>query len=363
MRIRGSIAGCVLFGFVAAGGCGGSDGGNDGSGANGGVGGSSGSAGFGADGGVTGGTSGGGTSSGGTSSGGSAGLDGGAGTGGCRITKCQSHVFACGDCLDNDGDGKADMDDPDCLGPCHNAENTYYGSIPGQGGPACTQDCYFDQDSGSGSGRVDGGGGNDDCNWDHRCDPLSVSPKYPPEGDPACAFDIGTNTPGTSDSCGRVPGSTGQTPGMYDRQSAACLNFCKPLTPNGCDCFGCCNLPAGSNQFVWLGSEVDGQGSCTKADVNNPDKCRPCTPVAGCMNTCERCELCLGKETLPADCSPQPPDGGSAGAAGTAGTGGTGGTGTCAQICPAGAQKCGNGCAACAPGYFCLTGCCIPVPE
>jgi hypothetical protein len=264
--------------------------------------------------------------------------------------------------VDNDRDGKADMADPDCLGPCHNAEDTYYGSIPGQAGPACTQDCYFDQDSGSGSGSVDGGG-NDDCNWNHRCDPKSVSPKYPPEGDAACAFDIDTNTPGTSDGCGRVPGHLGEEPGMYDRQSAACLNFCGPLTPNGCDCFGCCNLPAGSTQYVWLGSEVNREGSCTKADVNNPDKCRPCTPVKGCQNDCKECELCLGKDTLPASCTPQPPDGGSAGAAGTSGTGGTGGSGTCAQVCGAGVQKCGNGCAACAAGYFCLTGCCIPVPE
>ncbi|HEY6556847.1 MAG TPA: hypothetical protein VI072_06225 [Polyangiaceae bacterium] len=357
MRVRGAVAGWVLFGFVAAGGCGGSDKGNDGSGASGGSGGSAGS---GADGGVTagtGGTSSGGTSSGGTSSGGSA------GAGGCQVTMCQSHIRACGDCVDNDGDGKTDMNDPDCLGPCHNAENTYYANIPGGDGQACILDCYFDQDSGSGSGSVDGGGGNDDCNWNHRCDPLSVSPKYPPEGVATCAFNIDANTPGTPESCGRVPGHSGEDPGMYDRQSAACLNFCGPLTPNGCDCFGCCELPAGGGKYVWLGSETDGQATCTRADVSNPDKCRPCTPVKGCLNTCERCELCLGKDTLPADCSPQPPDGGSAGAAGAAGAGGTGGTGTCAQVCGAGVQKCGNGCGACAAGYFCLTGCCIPVPE
>lgn len=343
MRVRGAVAGWALFGFVAAGGCGGSDKGNDGSGASGGSGGAAGS---GADGGVTAGT--GGTSSGGTSSGGSA------GAGGCQVTKCQSHVRACGDCIDNDGDGKTDMNDPDCLGPCHNAENTYYANIPGGDGQACVLDCYFDQDSGSGSGSVDGGGGNDDCHWNHRCDPLSVSPKYPPEGVATCAFNIDANTPGTPESCGRVPGHSGEDPGMYDRQSAACLNFCGALTPNGCDCFGCCELPAAGGKYVWLGSETDGQATCTRADVSDPDKCRPCTPVKGCLNTCERCELCLGKDTLPADCSPQPPDGGSAG---------TGGTGTCPQVCGAGVQKCGNGCGSCAAGFFCLTGCCIPVPE
>jgi hypothetical protein len=325
MRFRGAVLAWLLLGFAAAGGCGGSDKGNDGSGASGGSSGSGGNAGSAADGGVTagssnGGSSNGGSSNGGSSSGGSAATDGGGGVGGCRVTQCQNHVYACGDCTDNDGDGKIDMNDPDCLGPCHNAENTYYGSVPGQAGPACTVDCYFDQDSGS---------GNDTCNWNHRCDPLSVATKYPPEGDAACAFDIGTNTPGTGDSCGRVPGYTGDGGlGLYDRQPSTCLNFCQPLTPNGCDCFGCCELPAHSGKFVWLGSEdSSGNGICDKQSVANPDKCRPCTPVKGCVNDCKTCELCLGKDTLPAECTPKPPDGGTAGTAGASGAAGTGGTG------------------------------------
>jgi hypothetical protein len=354
MRVRGAVFTWVLLGFAAAGGCGGSDKGNDGSGASGGASGSSGNAGSAADGGVTagsGGTSSGGTSSGGTSSGGTS-SGGSAGVGGCRVTQCQSHVYACGDCVDNDGDGKADMNDPDCLGPCHNAENTYYGSVPGQAGPACTVDCYFDQDSGS---------GNDDCHWNHQCDPLSTpANNYTPESNPACAYDPGAKTPGAMDATCRS-GEAG--PGLYERQSKACLDFCAPLTPNGCDCFGCCELPAESGKFVWLGSEISGEGSCTKATVNDTTKCRPCTPVVGCLNDCKECELCLGKDTLPSSCTPKPPDGGTAGAAGAAGTGGTGGTGTCAQVCPSGVQQCGNGCGGCGAGFFCLTGCCIPVPE
>ena len=31
----------------------------------------------------------------------------------------------------------------------------------------CSQECYFDQDN---------GGGNDDCSWDHRCDPCTPVP-------------------------------------------------------------------------------------------------------------------------------------------------------------------------------------------
>ena len=34
----------------------------------------------------------------------------------------------------------------------------------------------------------------------------------------------------------------------------------------------------------------------------DPDKCKPCKPVTACLNTCQHCEICLGKPTLPADC-------------------------------------------------------------
>ena len=362
MRFR-HIAGVLFVAVVAFAGCGGSDesanspDGSAGSGASAGSGGgSAGSSTGGGSGTGTGGAGqdgGGGTSGTGTGGAGTGGTGTG-GTGACVPAKCQGKLYACGDCIDNDNDGKVDMEDPDCLGPCHNAENTYYGSIPGQAGPACTVDCYFDQDSGS---------GNDDCHWNHECDPLSVAPNYPPEGPGStCAYDPNANTPGTSQSCTQ----------LMDKQSNACLSFCGDLTPNGCDCFGCCNLPAGGNQWVWLGSEKSGVGSCTLKDVNDPTKCQPCTPVKGCLNTCEKCELCLGKTELPPECSPPPPDAGTGGS-GTGGTGGTGGSGTggtagsggsCGgQICPVGKQPCGLSCQpACPSGQFCLTGCCTAVP-
>jgi hypothetical protein len=320
---------------VIAAGCGGSDEEVGRDLPSGGSSGSAGNAGFGADAGLSlGGI--GGSASGGAASGGAAGSD----AGGCQVTKCQNHVYACGNCKDDDGDGKIDMEDPDCLGPCHDAENTYYGSIPGQAGPACTVDCYFDSDSGP---------GNDDCHWNHRCDPLSAS-QHPPEGPGTCAYDPNANTPGTGERCGGTDAGSG----LYENQSATCLDKCGSLTPNGCDCFGCCELPAGTGKYVWLGSETNKTGTCTRAGVNDPEKCHPCTPVKGCLNTCEKCELCLGKETLPAECAPKT----------DAGAGGTGGTnGTCYQLCSSGLPKCGNGCGTCEAGYFCLNGCCESVPE
>jgi hypothetical protein len=299
----------------------------------------------------------------------SAGFSGGAGTagaGGCAVNTCQGHTYECGDCLDNDSDGLVDMADPDCLGPCHNNERGYDPKIPGGSGPQgnCLVDCYYDQDTGS---------GNDQCNWNHECDPLEVAPDYFPDKD--CKYDPNAKTPGTNKTCSE----------LLAAQSAECLAFCGPLTPNGCDCFGCCELPSGSGKFVFLGSVANKVGTCDLDHVGDPTKCYPCTPVPGCFNDCKHCELCLGKTQLPPDCYPPPPDGGSAGTGGSggSGTGGTGGTagggtgggasgtggsagsgGACGgQICPPGAQPCGLSCQPpCPTGYFCLTGCCQKSP-
>ncbi len=221
--------------------------------------------------------------------GGSAGAGGSGGSGGsaaCTPITCQGKTYACGDCVDNDGDGKVDMDDPDCLGPCDNNEKGFFLNIPGANKAPCKQDCYFDQDSGS---------GNDDCYWSQSCDPLSKAPNYPPSGDAKCAYDPGTSIAGTSKSCAELDKD----------QSALCNNFCGPLTPNGCDCFGCCELPAGGGKYVFIGSVgANGQGSCDLNSTNDPEKCKPCTPVKDCLNTCETCEICLGKDKLPAECTP-----------------------------------------------------------
>jgi hypothetical protein len=168
-------------------------------------------------------------------------------------------------------------------------------------------DCYFDQDNGA---------GNDDCYWAHDCDPLEPG---------TCNYDSNTSVPGAGASC-----ST-----LSTEQSATCTNFCAPLTPNGCDCFGCCNVQKGGNTYtVFLGSEnASGNGSCNLAVADQPDKCHPCTRVPGCLNTCDVCELCLGKDELPPECQGQQ---------------------SCGERTPCGLP----GQAACAMGEFCLTGCC-----
>lgn len=261
--------------------------------------------------------------------GGVAGTTGGGVGGACVIRECQAHVYQCGDCLDDDGDALIDDADPDCLGACDNTEDSYYGGIPGQSNAPCIQDCYFDQDTGA---------GNDDCRWSHACDPLSVAPDYPPSGDVKCEHDPQTNLPGVPESCAT----------LLATQSPECAAACGPLTPNGCDCFGCCELPAGSGSHVWLGSTANGAGSCSAASAADPTLCHPCTQVPGCANDCAPCELCVGKPTLPAECAPDAGAGGGAGAPGQ---------------CPEAYPPCGLvDQAPCASNQYCITGCCIPVP-
>ena len=263
-----------------------------------------------------------------------AGAGGGASTGSagaapCVETACLGRIFQCGDCWDNDADGLTDSLDPDCLGACDNTEDSFYGGIPGQNSAPCKQDCYFDRDTGS---------GNDDCNWSHECDPLSMPPDYPPSGDAACRYDSTATIPGTDATCDDA----------FQTQSDVCLGYCLPLTPNGCDCFGCCELPAGSGSFVWLGSTANGVGSCDQASLGDPELCRPCTPVPSCFNDCKRCEVCVGKPELPAECL-EP------------GGGGAGGQG--AQ-CDGAAQPCGQpGQEPCPQDMYCISGCCVRLPE
>jgi hypothetical protein len=278
------------------------------------------------------------------------------GGGPCVVTACQGHVYECGDCLDNDGDGLVDADDPDCLGPCDNTESSYFGGIPGQNNAPCKMDCYFDQDTGS---------GNDDCYWDHKCDPHEVPPGNDPEV--GCGYDLNSNTPGTSKTCTE----------LYNAQSATCTSYCGPLTPNGCDCFGCCELPAGGGNYVWLGSmDSMGNGTCDLGHVSDPTKCHPCEPVKGCLNDCGTCELCIGKTTLPPECFPDAGTGsssaGSSSGSATSSSGSatsssgsaTSSSGGGGGQCSAGIQPCGlPGESACPAGSYCITGCCQQIPQ
>jgi hypothetical protein len=245
--------------------------------------------------------------------------------GACPISQpvsCDGDIYDCGDGLDNDGDGLFDADDPECMGPCDGTEESLHPGDMGSQDPGCITDCYFDENLNS---------GDDDCHWSHKCDPLEIAPDYHPESfaNDYCAYDPGALIPGANRTCDELSSA----------QTEFCYSSCLPLTPNGCDCFGCCELVAGSGQHVWLGSlDAEGTGSCTLAVAGDPTKCSPCTPVPGCLNACDTCELCVGKTTLPPECGTTP-------------------------ACAPGVQACGAGTQCpCPSSSYCVTGCCQPAP-
>ena len=89
---------------------------------------------------------------------------------------------------------------------------------------------------------------------------------------------------------------------------------------------------------MYLGSELNGEGTCTRDTLDDPELCRRCTQVEACLNSCEECELCVGKTQLPAGC-------------------GEGGVVT--PNCPTDGQACGvEGLATCPLDHYCITGCC-----
>jgi hypothetical protein len=261
----------------------------------------------------------------------------------CYETTCDGRLLECGDCVDNDGDGKVDWRDRECLGPCDNTEGpVLIAGVGGVTGSTCHVDCYFDYGNGPGTG-------SDDCWWDHRCDPLE------PEA-PACEYnEQGTNNP-------RM---------CPDDQSETCSDICIPYTPNGCDCFGCCTFPElagagenGEDVYVWIGAKDEShQGTCTFDDVLDRDKCPACTPVPNCLNKCGLCEVCVGKPLPDPSCF-RAPDGGvldpDAGTVDVDGGTVPGGDYAVPGQCPEGQVPCGlPGQAICDPGYYCISGCCV----
>ncbi len=242
----------------------------------------------------------------------------------CYETVCDGRLLECGDCVDNDGDGKADARDRECLGPCDNTEGpALISDVGGVTGSTCHVDCYFDYGNGIGTG-------SDDCWWDHQCDPLEPEKAV-------CPFDE------------RRVDNEKFCP---DDQSERCGEVCLPFTPNGCDCFGCCTFPElaglgpdGGDGYVWIGAKDAGNiGICTFDDILDAAKCPRCTPIPNCLNDCGLCELCIGKTELPDECYDTP-------------------DGEVPELsqCPDGSVPCGlPDQAPCEPGFFCISGCCKP---
>ncbi|MBA3545403.1 MAG: hypothetical protein H0T76_02865 [Nannocystis sp.] len=178
----------------------------------------------------------------------------------CKPIACSDgKTWACGDCIDNDGDGLVDLADIECISPCDDREDTFATGLPGDNMDPCKQDCFFDGNSGGGKG---------DCNWNLACDPMNP-------GGESCPYQEG-----------KV---------CADTQSMECIETCN--TPSGCDCFGCCTIAVdGKSYDIYLGDK-----DCS---VDNIDNCRSCTKNDDCDDPCmpEMCELCFGETELPDGC-------------------------------------------------------------
>jgi hypothetical protein len=201
---------------------------------------------------------------------------------------CGMSTYACGNGVDDDNDMLIDGQDPDCTGPCDDDEAQLGSSLPGV--MACATDCFWDDNSGN---------ADDMCTYDPACDPLN------PGEDLGCAYDMGANCPDPNPEC---------------------ITNCVPLTPKGCDCFGCCDLGDG---YVSLRND-----QCTP---DNPAQCASCTPVMDCFSPCDdSCDLCIGMAhaDLPAECMGVP---------------------SCdTSPCDFGGEGC--------PMLSCVSGCCVMVP-
>ncbi len=222
---------------------------------------------------------------------------------------CGTEPCQCSDGIDNDGDGQIDGFDIECTGPFDNDEDSFATGIPGDNKDPVWQDCFFDGNSGA---------GDDGCRYKTGCLTGEL-----PQSDPDCQL------------------------------STQCIDFCAKYAPNGCDCFGCCEVyPSGQNSpiFIQIGN------SCSDDKFDDPVACPQCVPSTQCGNECGDCELCGGKTVadLPASCFTSGADMG-----GNEDMGGPGGPGGPGYTCDNGEQVCSATTKCAAADEYCAQGCCI----
>jgi hypothetical protein len=211
---------------------------------------------------------------------------------------CGGHVCACDDGKDNDGDMRIDGLDAECTGPYDDDESTFATGAPA--GQNRCHDCFWDNNAGS---------GDDDC-------------RYPVE----CLQD-------QSATVGKGKGNCASC-----TVSQRCIDTCQSRTPNGCDCFGCCEITQNDGSTL----QVELTDTCSLAKLDDVAACPRCVQSPLCRNPCGHCELCPGRkpENLPADCGAGTKDAGPRYACDE-------GQAVCSETAP------------CTGGAYCELGCCL----
>jgi hypothetical protein len=173
------------------------------------------------------------------------------------IVFCDGVPCPCNNGRDDDGDLLIDGFDPECTGPFDLDEATFAtGEI--RGNPNC-RDCYFDNNPSA---------SDDDCRIDANC-----------------VFDQQSSGPGMCPSCS---------------PSVRCVENCLPRTPNGCDCFGCCEVQTPDGPLAVLLADT-----CSLDLIDDKKACPRCEISPDCRNECATCELCPGRTLadLPSECA------------------------------------------------------------
>lgn len=175
--------------------------------------------------------------------------------------RCSGKVCACDNGQDDDSDDLVDGLDPECTGDADDDESSFATGSRNADDGLCL-DCYWDQNSGR---------GDDACLYPTQC-LYGSEPTMP--------------TPGGCSSC-----EAGQR----------CVDKCVPSTPNGCDCFGCCEITRADASRV----SVVLTAQCSLANLDDAENCPRCVQNTQCANPCGICELCPGRTVsdLPAECS------------------------------------------------------------
>jgi hypothetical protein len=214
---------------------------------------------------------------------------------------CNNKLCECNNGIDDDNDSTIDGFDPECTGPFDDDESSFATGKSEVGKNIC-QDCFFDNNSGH---------GDDGCQYHSDC-LLGNSPS-------AIA----------SSECPTDCTVTDQ-----------CIDTCLPRTPNGCDCFGCCEVTKEDKSRI----TVRIVETCSLAVIDDPDACPRCVQSQDCRNECGLCELCPGKpiEALPGLCKDKLEE-----------------TGT-GYSCDQGEQVC-SATIPCKDNEYCYQGCCLPV--
>lgn len=217
--------------------------------------------------------------------------------------QCTAAQPQCSNCIDDDGDGLIDGQDPHCTSSRDDRESSFATGISGDNIDAVKQDCFFDGNSGS---------GDDGCDI-HVCCLLAgpcPSELNPQQYDPAAC-----------------------TP------SQQCIDACAPLTPPGCDCFGCCTICWGAGCFDVITNPANAP-SCDVDVLDDPTLCPPCIRSPVCGTACEPtgCVQCPGQTEadLPPECM--------------------------GHQCPENLATCSTS-SDCAANEFCARGCCIAAVE